>query len=185
MRRLWMIIAALWFLTPALAQASPIFTGQVLHLDWISDTSAILFSDDLTVGGGVEVPDFPQDPSGNIPTIASIDINDAGGIEIQFLLANQFTGTPPGFNGLVFSDSAGTILDFTALIVEPTSTFAGFDASRVSVTPDSFSLNFAGLPFGLTSTLSLTVVPEPGVGLQLLLGLGLLAVRRRPTPPPG
>ncbi len=82
------------------------------------------------------------------------------------------------FNGILLKNlSRSNIAGFS---LDPMSTVAGFDQSRLSFTSDSLFFNFAGLSIRATDRISAnvafvgTAVPEPGTWALMLLGIGLI-----------
>ncbi|HEY4124410.1 MAG TPA: PEP-CTERM sorting domain-containing protein [Rhizomicrobium sp.] len=84
------------------------------------------------------------------------------------------------FNGLFFTVVGPSTLNISNVIVLPGS-LAGFDASRVSYTSTSISLNWAGLPYNGDTELQLQFTFAPPAGTPepasiALLGAGLLGM---------
>ena len=141
----------------------------------------------FTANGTNEV-DFGGSAPGGIIVAASLIVSDTT-IEFVYKQASGFTAAT--FNGYVFKDISPDIPAFTSLAVDPATTLAGFDASRISFTSDRINVNVSGLSanVGTVIKLDLTVaapVPEPAS--VALLGMGIvpaaaLAWRRRARPP--
>lgn len=88
------------------------------------------------------------------------------------------------FNGVIFTGPGFASLN--SVTVNPSTNFAGFDASRVTLSGNELRLNWQGLGYddGTTVSLSFGVVPEPETWALLIAGFGMvgLAARRRGTP---
>ncbi len=134
-----------------------------------------------------ESPFFPADTivgtSG--PTlyngIASATVDD------RTLTLDAFCG--PGcvwestsFNGFVLVDFYGTLPRFQNAMINPATSYAGFDASRIIVNEDDIQVNWQGLTGNGHIVLDINVgVPEPQSWTMLITGFGLTgaAMRRR------
>ncbi|MFT3685978.1 MAG: hypothetical protein QM783_13835 [Phycisphaerales bacterium] len=107
----------------------------------------------------------------------TVDLTDS-----QCIIHFQYDGgffTPSDFNGIIWSDLTNNLPAITGVTVDPATNWVGFDASRVSWTADSFSVNLQGLNTNSQWTIVLNVAtPTPGAAAVLGLG-GLASVRRR------
>jgi hypothetical protein len=109
-------------------------------------------------------------------------------ITITNIIPGAFASDP--FNGLRFLDANGTIDDIIGVTLA-SSTFPGFDISRVTFDPDRIFVNFTGLPVtpvGATISLDVqfagaTPIPTPAL-LPGLIGLGAAALRKRQAEQP-
>jgi hypothetical protein len=83
------------------------------------------------------------------------------------------------FNGVIFTATAPH--DIATATVDPSTTMAGFDDTRVAITTDQILVNWAGLPYVDNEfvKVNFTFVPEPASGALLSLGLIGLAARAR------
>jgi hypothetical protein len=163
---------------PASLAATPTLMGQAVQVDWrhfhINDVY-LGQTAQFVVGPGVELPSWVGD-------ILSIDVT-AGGVALQMLVGpNTLTGPAqvPGttFNGFALFDYAGTLPAITSAVVNPATTLAGVDASRLSFDADHVYANLMGLPFNRGDVLLVDValVPEPqawALWMAGLAGLGL------------
>lgn len=122
-------------------------------------------------------------------TLIAIDVSDTS---MQF----DFSTTHPGptwlpntFNGLIFNLISGNSFDFATASIDPSSTFGGFDLSRVSFNDSRVEINWQGLAYNSDTVLRIhfepnaNEVPEPATLSLLGLGfLGAVAMRRRRGP---
>ena len=140
------------------------------------DTTAIIGPESRVVGPGIELMDFGWE----------------GFLNINFsntnILITAATDQPFGFfEVLQFLDAIGNIPAFTDISVNPSTNYAGFDASRISVfESDRIDLSLTGLTGlqGQQISLDLTaapgqVVPEPGTIWLLVVGVATLVAWRR------
>jgi hypothetical protein len=95
-----------------------------------------------------------------------------------------WTGT--SFNGFVMSDAFGVAPAFTSATINPLTSYAGFDASRLTFDENNVYVNLQGLEANGRIVIDINgggVVPEPGTWAMLIVGFGLVgfAARRRTT----
>lgn len=111
----------------------------------------------FVVGPEVEVPDFLNNPT------FSVDVSE-NSIKIynfrnypQFPGQAGFSGTPDhaSFNGPAFTDNTST---FTTVSVDPASTLAGLNASRLSWDAHHLYVNWMDLKYDSTTTVILNVL---------------------------
>ena len=87
------------------------------------------------------------------------------------------------FNGFKITDTFASIPGFTAVLINPATNLAGFNASMITFDGDNIQVNWQGLSFTTATIVSLDVVagpvvPEPGSLSLLAAGLIGLAVAR-------
>jgi hypothetical protein len=163
---------ALFGITAADLATASLLEGKDLNVSFRFPDSATVFggSDvNIIVGPGVELPAFSIQGT-------DIDVSDTN-IIIEWTL--NFPITNAAFNGNVFQDFTNTIDPFLSVVVNPSTTMTGFDASRVSFNADQIFVNFTGLTSvtGEFVSLDINIIPEPGTAL--LMGLGLLGLSVR------
>jgi len=158
------------------------FDGATVQATYyFPDTNTVLDQEQAVVGPGVEFTTFPDgDPRTNI------DIS-ATNIYITYNSASSWTTA--SFNGEFFQGLT-PLPTITGASFNPATNMAGLDASRLSFTADSISINWNGLPFDENTVVSVdvqfgaapsaTAVPTlPAYALGLtMLGLMLAALRR-------
>lgn len=126
------------------------------------------------VGPGVEffLGDVSQDLSDSQITLSRA-------VGISFVTAGSF-------NGWRYYDALGTMPDITGVTVNGSSTFPGFDNSRITFDANNIWLNFANLSnsdFSAVVDVQMGVIPEPSTYALMavgLLGIALTARRGRP-----
>ena len=109
------------------------------------------------------------------------------GLLLNTTLPAPVWGTAGPYNGPIFSGAA--ISGITGVLVNSSSTLAGFDSSRVSIVGNDLRINWGGLSYADGTTLNLdftflpdgSAVPEPATWAMMIVGFGLTgaAVRRR------
>ena len=173
--------------------ASAQLTGQTVRAQYYyPDLSAPLSPPaDSVVGAGVEVTNFPVvDPRTNIDYSAN---------SIRITYNSSALWTSAAFSGIVFSDLNGTIPAITGVTLNAATNMAGLDASRISFTADTVSINWQDLPFTAATVVQLdlsfaaapaaAVAPVPTLSqwslialilmVVMMTGAGLTAARRR------
>jgi len=144
---------------------------------------------DSIVGAGIEVTGFHADNP-----IMNIDYS-ANSILITYNVASSFSSVD--FSGIVFSDLNVTIPAITGVTLNAATNMVGLDASRISFTADTVSINFRGLSATDATVVQLdlsfaaapggTVAPVPTLSqwtlivlmLLILAGAGVTVARRR------
>lgn len=90
---------------------------------------------------------------------------------------NNPTWSSVSFNGMVFDLLTGSTFSLTSKSIDPSSTFAGFDASRVGYSDNQLTINWNGLSYvnGTSLLINFTSAPAsvPEPGSLALLGLAL------------
>lgn len=184
------LAAVLVVLLGSITSAHAGFIGRQLSVDYFSPNSSAPY------GLSVETPSvFTVD--GDIETVVvvegvttiSVDFSDTS-------MVFNFDTTHPGptwnaanFNGLIFNLISGNSFDFATASIDSSSTFAGFDLSRLSFTDSQVAVNWQGLSYNSETILRINFepnpaeVPEPATLSLLGLGfLGAVAMRRRRAP---
>jgi hypothetical protein len=100
--------------------------------------------------------------------------------------AGCFWTSPVSFNGFVMSDAFGVAPTFTSATINPVTSYAGFDASRVTFDANNIYVDLQGLEANGKIVIDINgsgVIPEPGTWAMLIFGFGLVgfAARRRTT----
>lgn len=91
------------------------------------------------------------------------------------------TWNPTSFNGLVFDLLTGSAFSLTSASIDPSSTFGGFNASRVGFNDSRLTLDWGGLSYvnGTALLINFTSapasVPEPGSLALLAMALAVSA----------
>ena len=168
-------------MTPT-AQAGLIGDSVQLAYDFTGLPSTL---DTFTVGSGVEVT-CPG--SANVCSLLTAPTQTVDFADLS--ITYTYTGNGSGFNALPENRFRFLSLDpgFAIGTVGLTTNIGGLDASRISFTSNSITVNVSGLGLsGPTSNFQLTLapVPEPATWAMLLLGLmgiNALVVRRRVLP---
>lgn len=140
--------------------------------------NAVFTPSNFTVGPG-------QETNGDVEGVTNllVDFSDSVlTITLDTTLADPTWGSS-SFNGVIFT--AANALGINSALVDPSTSLAGFDNSRVSYSDYQILINWQGLSYinGSTVTINFTsvsAVPEPGTLALLGLGItGLAWVRRR------
>lgn len=165
----------------AASSASASLIGDTVTMDWeFNGTPCALCSTVNTI-----VAAGPADAVSPNPTAISVNV-EAESILIDLVTNGVVIGDPlSDFVGLIVSSlnwtdyPDGSIID----VLLDTSFFA-FDASRISFTGDSVSVNLAGLTVTETDFVNLDLVTshavsEPGMLALLVIGLAGIAFARR------
>ena len=116
--------------------------------------------------------------SGNAPGGFIVNVNlIVSDTTIEFIYKQSGFFTPAMFNGYVFKAISPDIPAFTSLTVNPATTLAGFDSSRISFTSNQIDLNVQSLSSSVGTVLKLDLVvtpnavPEPASIALLCLGV--------------
>ena len=158
------------------------FDAQTVQLQWLfPDISTVVYTENAFVTSGIE---FPSITVNTVSYPLDIDISDN---QITVATTEDRFFELESFNGFRFTDINGTIEDIIGVTINPSTVFAGLDASRISFDADNIWINFSGLPNdSLSSTaifdvsFSSTPVPEPATMLLLASGLvGLVGFRKK------
>jgi hypothetical protein len=80
------------------------------------------------------------------------------------------------FNGYIFRAISAGIPSFGSITVDPATTLAGFNSSRVSLDSKDFFVNVSGLVANSGTVLKLDVAQVPEPSSLALIGMGLLLV---------
>ncbi len=123
-----------------------------------------------------------QETDGNIEGVTDLLV-DFGPSTLTITLRTVLstpTWNTAAFNGPVFTSA--TPFDIASATVDPTTTMAGFDNSRVSFGPKDIALNWNGLSYvdGTGVQIDFTFIPEPATIAVLGLGLTAILAARRP-----
>jgi hypothetical protein len=154
-RIFWMALAgACLAVTPPAHTA--LLDGQTVaafHLHQTApDMTAVFGPIQSVVGPNVEYVNF------GFSGFVNIDVTDTR------IVITLNIDQPAGFaDTLIIADANGTIPAFTSVTVNPLTNYAGFDASRVSLTPELINLNLTALNgvAGQQIVLDLTGAEEP------------------------
>jgi hypothetical protein len=121
-----------------------------------------------------------QETDGNVEDVTHLLVDfddDSLTITLTTVLSSP-TWVDVSFNGPVFTSALPH--GIAGATVDGTTTLAGFDASRVSLTSDEIRVNWAGLSYedGTVLKINFTFLPEPGSAALLLVACLALARRR-------
>lgn len=176
-------VLAAGLVATAPAFAGPIVGSTVNYQYYVPTASSPYFgapNGNYVVGPGVEIAQMLFGLG------AAIDIS-ATQVVIDFDVTTQFGSAP--FNGFALTDAFGTIDALNGVSIDGSTVLAGFDASRVSFTPDGLWVNWQGLNVDPSSRVVLNLdfgggdAPEPSAPALVALALAAGAwVRRRVTP---
>ena len=161
--------------------------GRADALDWTGDSLTATFQDPdapYTDGGvSITVPGTGAASPGLLQTL-NVDVTAT---QISLYSPDSSVGQiePDPFDGEVIVDNTQSII--TGVSVDASSTLPGFDNTFLTFTPNSISINLAGLDFtggpSVTAVVDVTFLspaPEPATGLLMAAGLiGLGVIRRR------
>lgn len=186
-RRLAVVLVVL---LGSISSAHAGFIGRQLGVDYFYPNQSSPYGPSVEtppvfiVGSGIETVVNVE----NVTTI-TVDVSDTS------MLFNFSTDHPgptwlsSSFNGLIFNLINGNSFDFATASIDASSTFAGFDLSRVSFTDSQVAVNWQGLSYDSETILRINFepnaaeVPEPATLSLLGLGfLGAVAMRRRRGP---
>lgn len=186
-RRLAVVLVVL---LGSISSAHAGFIGRQLGVDYFYPNQSSPYGPSVEtppvfiVGSGIETVVNVE----NVTTI-TVDVSDTS------MLFNFSTDHPGptwlsnSFNGLIFNLISGNSFDFATASIDASSTFAGFDLSRVSFTDSQVAVNWQGLSYDSETILRINFepnaaeVPEPATLSLLSLGfLGAIAMRRRRGP---
>ncbi len=150
--------------------------GEALTVTGASPTVEDIFYEfgPLIVGDGPEL--IVENLAGVVDFV--LDISDTS-ILFRFPESSRFnTGT---FNGYIIQADVGSIDPFRMVTVNPSTTLAGFDESRILFEDYKIFINVSSLVphAGNTIRIDVSAVPEPVTGLLLLLGSGLCIRSKR------
>lgn len=144
--------------------------GQTVQTTYLFPDTATVFSGptNAVVAPGVELSNFAG--------FVNIDFSDTN--VLITTTRNAFVNNV-SFDGLRFTDINGTIPGVVVTINAATN-YAGFDASRVSLSGNSLFVNLANLPGlqGQVISLDITAVPEPSDLALVPLAVGVLCLWR-------
>lgn len=167
------------------ASAHASFWGQTVQATYyFPDVGTVFDQQQAVVGAGVEFTNFPtNDPRTNVDFSAN---------NILITYNSDGAWTSAAFNGEFF-DSLTPMPSIMAVTINGSTNMVGLDASRISFTENSVSINWNNLAFNTGTIVSLDVsfreqiqVPVPTMGplalilLTLLIAtLGVFGIRRK------
>ena len=113
-----------------------------------------------------------------------LHVNDATLIVDEFVSISHFT--PATFNGWVLTDQTSSPIN--NVTIDASTNFPGFDASRLSSTGNTVTVNLQGLSWHADTRLQLDLnaaapTPEPASFLLIIVGLAGIASRRSTLSP--
>jgi hypothetical protein len=145
--------------------------GQQMTIEaaWPTKTNTNFTFGPFTVGSGPEVT--VSNMSSLVNFVADVSDNF---VTFEFPQSNLFASD--SFNGYVLMEDSATIPPFQIATVDPSTTLAGFDQSRVTFDDTHVYVNVSGLGVqaGQTLTVDFTAVPEPST--LALLGVGAIGL---------
>lgn len=163
------LVAILAVVLVASTAHADLFEGQQMVLEEAYPTQKIIND----TWGPFTVGPNPQVVVNSIPGLINCTINVSDhDMTIQYPQANlAATGA---FNGFILTQYSTPMPPFTMALVDPSTTVAGFDQSRVTFDATHVYINESGLRFqaGQNITVDFATVPEP----SSLVLLGIAAV---------
>ncbi len=166
------LAAVLGLLAVSGGRAEAGFLGDTVTIDYNYPTAGTVYSSSgpLTVS-----PTASYAPFGNATATVS-------NTQLTFTALLGTTYVPAAFNGFTITDDSRNPLIVGVTIDPVTSPGVGFNASGISFTSNSVSVNFQSLTFLSTDNVTLdvsfasSVIPEPSsllmAGISVLCGLG-------------
>lgn len=191
--KIYKVVSVLLFLMGGMSSAHAGFMGRELSVGYFVPDQTTPYDDSVALPSTFMVADG-VDAVVNLENVTdiAIDVSDASILFDFTTTLDSPTLSPQPFSGLVFELLSGGPLQFLSFSIDPSSTLAGFDPSRVSFNDSQVTVNFQGLSYDSNTLLlinfqpAVSEVPEPGTMSLLGLGfLGALAMRRRRPPTTG